>query len=222
MSEEIKDMWNIKNLLPGDYLKGEDSQLVEEEKKAERVARISKYKNSGFPEKFNGVQLDELNEKQKETANLFLEKTRSGKSSSLWLCGYAGTGKTCLASAIAKETALDGKNVKYIKSHLLIEKLKKNQIPIDNVLYELKSNSLVVIDEVGRYPVPEWESYYLFLIMDELYNLGISVIMISNMDKEKLGGLLGNACVDRFRGLAKSVEFTGKSYRGTDNELYVA
>lgn len=219
---DIKELKRFEFLVPGEYLKGEDPNFIEEDKKAERVARISKYKNSGFPEKFHGVNIEELDEKQKEIAKGFMEKIVQGKCSSLWLCGYAGTGKSCLACAIAKETAIEGKNVKYLKSHLLIEKLKKNQIPIETVLYELKCNSLVVIDEVGRYPMPEWESYYLFLIMDELYNLGISVIMISNMDKNKLGELLGNACVDRFRGLAKSIEFSGKSYRGTENELYTA
>lgn len=219
---EMRDLSTFEHLIPVEYLKGEDPEFIENQKKEERVARISKYKNSGFPEKFHGVHLDELDVKQKETGNEFMDKIKNGKSTSLWLCGYAGTGKTCLACAIAKETALEGKNVFYVKSHLIIEKLKKNQVPIEDVLYKLKVNSLVVIDEVGRYPIPEWESYYLFLIMDELYNLGISVIMISNLEKSKLGELLGNACVDRFRGLAKSVEFSGKSYRGTDKELYTA
>lgn len=221
MSDEIKEMWNIKNLIPGDYIKGEDREVVENEKKAERVRRIGKFKSSHFPEKYHGVNLEDLDEKQKEVGSKFLEQIGNGKSASLWLCGKAGTGKTCLASAIAKETAILGKPVFYVKSHLLCEKLKKNQISIGELIFDLKENALVVIDEVGRYPLSEWESYYLFTIMDELYNRGRSVIMISNLEKKKLGELLGAACVDRFKGVTKSIEFNSESYRGSKNELYV-
>ncbi|MCQ2086641.1 MAG: ATP-binding protein [Bacilli bacterium] len=202
-------------------LKGEDPKFIEEEKKAERVRRLGVFKNSGFPERFHGANIKDLNEKQRVVAENFLKQIEEGKSASLWFCGNAGTGKTCLASAIAKEVALSGKTVKYVKSHLLVGQLKKNQVTIENIIYELKNNYLVVIDEVGRYPEPLWESYYIFAIMDEMYSLGRAVIMISNLGKKNLGELLGAACVDRFNGVTKSVEFDGSSYRGTDNELYV-
>lgn len=202
-------------------LKGDDPRFIEEEKKAERVRKIGRFKQSNFPEKYYGVNLEDLDVQQKNIANPFLAKIRGNNITSLWLCGKAGTGKTCLASAICKEACFLGKSVTYIKSHIITEKLKKNQISIDSLIYELKQNDIVVIDEVGRYPLSEWESYYLFLIMDELYNKGISVIMISNLEKNKLGELLGAACVDRFKGIAHSFEFNNESYRGTKEELYV-
>lgn len=221
MSDEIKEMWNIKNLIPGDYIKGEDREVVENEKKAERVRKIDRFKKSNFPEKYYGVNLEDLSVQQKNIARPFLTMVKENTITSLWLCGKAGTGKTCLASAICKEACFFDKSVYYIKSHIITEKLKKNQISIDSLIYELKQNDIVVIDEVGRYPLAEWESYYLFLFMDELYNKGISVIMISNLEKNKLGELLGAACVDRFRGIAHSFEFNCESYRGSKNELYV-
>lgn len=202
-------------------LKGDDPKMIEDQEKADRVRRIERYKQSKFPEKYFGVKLEDLAVEQKNIAEPFLTMIKEGKSASLWLCGKAGTGKTCLASAISKETCILGKSVYYIKSHIIVEKLKKNQLSIDSLIYELKQHDLVVIDEVGRYPLTEWESYYLFLIMDELYNKGISVIMISNLEKNKLGELLGAACVDRFKGIAHSFEFNNASYRGTKEELYV-
>lgn len=221
--ETFKEVINKLSVDISGYRKGDDPQFMEDEEKALRVQRIAMFRSSsrGFPEKYHNVNIEELDEEQKKTGNEFLQNVKEKKSNSLWFCGYAGTGKTTLACAIAREFFLNGKTAKYIKSHLVVGKLKKNQETIESVIDELKSYSLIIIDEVGRYPESEWESYYLFAIIDELYNKGIFVIMISNLEKQKLGELLGAACVDRFKGIAKSVEFKNKSYRGTENELYL-
>jgi len=198
-----------------------EKKWQEEEQRRNIEYGTNRFLNSGFPVKYRDVNIMNLSEFQRKEGSEFLEKLLSKQRAGMWLCGAAGTGKTCLASAIAKELAIQNISVSYIKSHYIVSQLKKNQITIKQVINDIQYSRLIVIDEIGRYPEKEWESYYLFTILDELYDMNKSVIAISNLPKSDLGILLGNAAADRFRGVTKTVEFTNMSYRGKANELYI-
>lgn len=198
-----------------------EKKWQEEEQRRNIEYGTNRFLNSGFPVKYRDVNIMNLSEFQRKEGSEFLEKLLSKQRAGMWLCGAAGTGKTCLASAIAKELAIQNISVSYLKSHYIVSQLKKNQITIKQVINDIQYSRLIVIDEIGRYPEKEWESYYLFTILDELYDMNKSVIAISNLPKSDLGILLGLAAVDRFRGVTKTVEFTNMSYRGKANELYI-
>lgn len=214
---DITSFLNVNN-----YSVDEETQKKweEEENRIQVEKAVERYVNSGFPMKFKNSNIMELSEFQKKEGGEFLEKILENHRANLWLCGSAGTGKTCLACAISRELAIQGKTVVYIKSHILVGNLKKNQVAMSQTINNLKHCDLVVFDEIGRYPETEWESYFLFSVFDELYDMNKSIIAISNLPKNELGRLFGAATVDRFKGVTKTIEFTNMSYRGKENELY--
>lgn len=77
-----------------------------------------------------------------------------------------------------------------------------------------------VIDEVGRYPDSKTEQFVLYDISNRCYETYGSSIYVTNLSRHETGNFLGGAVIDRFRGIGMTIEFCGKSYRGTEKELY--
>lgn len=175
---------------------------------------------AGFPKKFRAARLADLDARQREAGESFLRRVRDKGQAFLWLCGSVGTGKSALAAAIGGRLCAEGRSVQCVQSHVLTGRIRSRSDTLSGIQTALRQNSLVVFEEVGRYPEPAWESYYLFALIDCLYGEGVSLILVSNLMKNELGAFLGAACVDRFKGIAAAREFTGASYRGSPGELY--
>lgn len=175
----------------------------------------------GVAGKFANIKLEDLDEVQRDLAGRFLAKIEKNKGAALWLCGKPGTGKSALAAAIAKKICDQGKRVMFLKSHMLTDSVQTKRKTLKEVENSIKGNALVVFEECGRYPLAQWESYYLFELVDFLYGENTNVILTTNQSKTEFGAFVGSACMDRFKGIAESYEFTGESYRGKENELYV-
>ena len=156
----------------------------------------------------------------------FIADVAKGKPRALWLCGCGGTGKTAVALAVLRELCRAGVSAGYFKMHRVMQDFEETKYfssrgrRMSDVMDELCRPRFRVIDEIGRYPVAEWEKFRLFDISNEVYEQGGSSIYISNLSRVELGNFLGAACVDRFRGSAMTLEFDGPSFRGDDAELY--
>ena len=205
-----------------------------------RENREQNFKSSGIPRKYLDVELEALrlspqkismkalSGKSEEFSvfDTFIADVAAGKPSSLWLCGNSGTGKTTVAIAVLRELCRKGVSCAYFKMHRIMQDFEETKYfssrgrRAGDVMRDLCFPRFRVIDEIGRYPVAEWEKFRIFDISNEVYESGGSSIYISNLNRNELSKFLGSACTDRFRGSAKSLEFDGQTFRGIPGELY--
>lgn len=215
-----------------------EAELAAKDKAEKDAASDKRYRNSGVPKKFFNAELSELFDAGKVCAtdksgkmltkpqvDAFIETVANGKPQSMWFCGVAGTGKTALACAIMHELVRHEVSVKYFKSHEIMARLDDARTRASRetrsvVMTDVCTPTFRVIDEVARWPSVEWEKFTLFSVIDNCYDNFHSAIYISNMSKGDFSKYLGDAATDRFRGMSMSLDFGGKSLRGSKGELY--
>ena len=113
----------------------------------------------------------------------------------------------------------------YFKSHEIMTRLEdvkwhNSRESRQSIEEEVCYPKFRIIDEIGRFPNSEQEKFELFKFTDNCCETFKSAIYISNLNRNELGEFLGKAVTDRFRGIGMTIEFSGKTFRGTDKELY--
>lgn len=235
----------FKDVLAGVRL-GTDEEIAERDAEIARMeterlkeSRESMFLRSGIAEKLKSVNLSELLEsglaEMKDTkGNVisdikifenFISDIVSGKPRVLLFFGEYGTGKTVFAAALMHEVCRRGVSSAYYKAHEIMQRLDDVKWHLSHetrvgIMNEICSPKFRVIDEIGRYPDEKNEQFILFDITNRCYETFKSSIYISNLTKKELGEFMGGAIIDRFRGFGMTIEFSGKSFRGTEEELY--
>ena len=223
-----------------DEIVARDEEIRRIEAKMQREAREDAYRKSGISEKFLKVEFSDLvkngiAEMKDKDGNVitdiqvfydFIDNIVAGKPRALWVCGKYGTGKSVFAVAIMHELCRCGVNSAYFKAHEVMQRLDDVKWHLSretraSIIQDLCYPQFRIIDEIGRYPDSKWEQFVLFDVTNKCYEAFKSSIYISNLTKEELGGFLGGAVTDRFKGLGMTIEFSGKSFRGTEKELYI-
>ena len=120
------------------------------------------------------------------------------------MLGAAGCGKTHLAIGIAKHVAEKGGTARYttvmdmlgrIKATYSRDAAEKEQ----DVLNELATVDMLVIDEVGRQLDTNYTEAQFFSVLDKRYRNKKPTVLVSNLNKAKFVDYLGAAIVDRLR-----------------------
>lgn len=208
----------------------------EEQRKANRERN---FLNSGIAEKFENVELSDIleagiAEMKDKDGNIitdinvfekFISDIAEGKPRGLWLCGKYGTGKSVFAIALMHELCRRGVSCSYFKTHEVMQRLDDVKWHLSHetragIVKELCSSDFRIFDEIGRYPDSKWEQFILFDVTNKCYESYKSMLFISNLTRNELGEFLGGAATDRFKGLGMTIEFSGKSFRGSEKELY--
>ena len=141
--------------------------------------------------------------------------------------GECGTGKTFLAALIAQEFLQDGKSVIFIKVPSLLDDIKAT---FDgkgrelDLLDELRTANLVVLDDFGMEKPTQWAGSTLCKVLDMRYdNPTGRTIITSNLSPKELAEHLNNASdganlngsriADRLREICKPILLKGTSRR---------
>lgn len=152
-------------------------------------------------------------------ADNFGEHFQAGRN--LLLCGNVGNGKTHLASSIVQHVIRQHRAVAVITTAAEIIRVFKRSMVRDagytegDVINELASFDLLVIDEVGAQAGTHYELSVLHEVLDRRYNLIRPTVVVSNLNAQGLSQYIGERALDRLReNKALLVGFTWASARG--------
>lgn len=152
-------------------------------------------------------------------ADSFGEHFQAGRN--LLLCGNVGNGKTHLASGIVQHVIRKHRAIAVITTAAEIIRVFKRSMDRNagytegDVIDELASFDLLVIDEVGAQAGTHYELSVLHEVLDRRYNLIRPTVVVSNLNAKDLGHYIGERALDRLReNKALLVGFTWESARG--------
>lgn len=140
------------------------------------------------------------------------------------MSGLPGTGKSHLATAIL-QSVMPGSVGLYVTCSGLIRAVRAtwsrdSERTETDVLHELGTVALLVIDEVGVSGGTENEQSLIFEVLDRRYRDMRPTILLTNLDKTGFKTFVGDRVFDRLTETARWVTFDWGSYRLTARKQY--
>lgn len=134
---------------------------------------------------------------------------------SLYLCGYAGLGKTHLALSIAKTVLQAGFHVVYISAQNAFSDIEKERFdPAGNTMETLEGAQLLILDDLGTEFLTPYLSSNLYRLMNTRINRGLPTIYTSNIiDDKDLQRRYTEKIVSRLLGSCETLSFFGNDIR---------
>ena len=148
------------------------------------------------------------------------QKLPSVKTKTLTFFGTAGTGKTFLSSAIAREAVENGKSVKYVSAYEFNSAMLAVHTSLlderDFKLHDYLTADLLVIDDLGTEPLLKNVSLeYLLLVLEERTNKGLTTLITTNLSPARLIRRYGERIYSRLasKQFSRIFEFGGNDLR---------
>ncbi|CAL4317872.1 DNA replication protein DnaC [Buchnera aphidicola (Protaphis terricola)] len=198
------------------------SELILRENKAMKMQRV--LGRSGIRELYMNCSFEnykiehEGQRKVLQAAKRYAEEFNENIASFVF-SGRPGTGKNHLASAIGNYLILHGKSILIVTVADLMSNIKStfsdsNNITEENLLHNLSSVDLLMIDEIGMQTESRYEKVIINQIVDRRSSSKKSTGMLSNLDHKGMKNLLGERVIDRMRlGNSLWLTFEWESYR---------
>ena len=159
-------------------------------------------------------------EKLFEFGKAWATKLPAVKTKILTFFGSAGTGKTFLSSAIAREAIERGKSVIYVSAYEFNSAmLAVHTSPLaerEDKLVDYLTSDLLVIDDLGTEPILKNVTLeYLLLIAGERTNKGLCTLITTNLSPARVLTRYGERIYSRIASKQTShiFEFSGKDLR---------
>lgn len=203
------------------------SQAASAEREAQRRVKVAIDNfELDVPRRFKHAHFDNYNalearqNKAYSVIKQYLESFESkilSTGGGLILTGSTGTGKTHLSIALGREIAKKGHSVQYITLMLLIRWIRSTWTDDTqsetSVIRELRSKSLLIIDEVGVQAGSENERNILFEVINGRYEDVKPTIIISNLDRDQVATMISERSVDRITEGGAIIPFSWDSHR---------
>ena len=141
------------------------------------------------------------------------------RAENLLLLGTPGLGKTHLAIGLALAACRQGKRVRFFRTAKLVDELMvmQHNLRLSRFVSRFEKLDLVVLDELGFFPVAKEGTQMLFQLVSDLYER-VSLIVTSNLRFTEWNQIFADekmtaAFIDRLTHKGHILEFTGESYR---------
>jgi DNA replication protein DnaC len=144
---------------------------------------------------------------------------RLSSGSGLWLMGSTGTGKTTLAMLASKAALEAGYSVAIYSLPKLLAHIRRtydSEPGGDSYMAffeRLTSVDLLHIDDLGAEKRSDWVLEQLYALINERYEEKRSVIITTNLDREKLEEQIGARIVSRLTEMAEPLPLFGGDNR---------
>jgi len=133
---------------------------------------------------------------------VYAEHIPDSKLKFIVLSGGVGTGKTCIASAVARETVKRGKSCKFVSAYQFNEEmLACHTSPVSErrgMLEDTLTCDLLVIDDLGTEPLLKKVTVeYLLLVLEERLRAGLCTIITTNLSSDRILDKYGDRIMSR-------------------------
>ena len=211
-----------------------DQEKAEQQKKELKRLIEKNIRSSGMPEKFrrrtfSTFQVSNENSKAFRTCKAYADRfdeLTEREQNGLAIIGPIGTGKTHLAAAIANELLQSGKKVICMPSVDMLAKIRatyREDGNDDEIMNDLKTADLLIIDDLGKEKATEWTSQTLYTIINARYENELPIVITTNYTLKNLvdrmtpagsqDSISAAAAVDRLYETCIEVPMIGKSWR---------
>lgn len=193
-----------------------EREAAEEERRGREEAerRRKAYERAGIKPRFIAAE--------SPMADQILEDVRNGVGA--YICGPVGTGKTHLASAVARMAVDAGMSVRVTDMLGILAAFKATyggEGSEDAVLGRLSRCRLLVIDDLGKEAPTEWTLGQVFRVVNDRYENMRPVVVTTQFGKSDLIRRLAShgdaetavAIVSRLSEMCRKVELTGRDRR---------
>jgi len=193
---------------------GSDKEAKEEElyRPKPNIEYIRSIAN--IPKRYRDADFTPINTKQESLISVIRSNLNNTIEDipDLVIYGTVGTGKTHIAIGALNKLIEKGVYCKYTTESQLLEFYFRKQY---DTFENFKKTDLLVIDEVGKRELAEWQQVQVEELISYRYNEMLPTIFITNLSATDFKKALGDRITDRLRD-NKVVQFTikGESLRG--------
>lgn len=203
----------------------EERRLRDEHDRQRRLE--NRLKQAGIPLRFRSRSFDNFAADTKpmadclgvaeEFAQDFADHRAEG--STVVFSGKPGTGKSHLAIAVCMAIMARGYTAMYLNALDAIRLVRStwgrdSERRESDVMNDLATVDLLVLDEVGAQYGTEGEQVILFDIINRRYQDQMPMILLTNQGKDGFKQYLGDRAFDRLREAGRWVPFDWESHRG--------
>lgn len=143
----------------------------------------------------------------------YAENFDANDGEGIMFLGSVGTGKTHLAAAIANYVISEyGIPVRFVTSIELFSALRDFENN-KNAIDKIKDIPLLIIDDLGKEKVTEWNREKLFEIINYRYENYLPIIITTNGNAREIEANIGEAAYSRLCEMCQGVAMEGKDYR---------
>lgn len=173
--------------------------------------------HSNIPLRYREAKFEAKTEQQEKLVGKIRENLSSKSMdniSDMLVIGNVGTGKTHIVIGALNSLIEKGVWCRYATEYQLLDMyFRKEYSKFDG----FKEAKVLVIDEVGKSELVDWQKKQLEELISERYNMMLPTIFITNLNTEEFKRFVGDRVSDRLRdNNVIRVAMTGESLRGSN------